>query len=50
VDPGFAARHDGLTNGMSPAEAFETGGAASDPFLVPEVNDMTVGMKKENAP
>ena len=50
MDAGFAAFQDGLANGMSPAEAFEAGGAAADPYLPPDMGDMTADMMNDMPP
>ena len=50
MDAGFTAFQDGLANGMSPADAFEAGGAAADPYMPPDMGDMTADMMNDMPP
>ena len=50
MDAGFAAFQDGLANGMSPADAFESAGDAATPHMPPDMGDMTADMMNDMPP
>ena len=41
---------DAIDNGSSPAEAFEIGGQAADPFMPPDMGDMNADMMGQMPP
>ena len=50
MDAGIAAFKEAIDNGSSPAEAFEIGGQAADPFMPPDMGDMTADMMGQMPP
>ena len=50
MDAGIAAFQEAIANGSSPAEAFEIGGQAADPFMPPDMGDMNADMMGQMPP